>query len=69
MFGRLRQSIAATLLTSIFAAPTFAQHIVIAREVLLEEFATVRLIIPGLRHKVGPDETRSGIMLTFLRFQ
>jgi hypothetical protein len=34
-----------------------------------DEFATVRLIIPGLRHKVGPDETHSGIMLTFLRFQ
>jgi hypothetical protein len=34
-----------------------------------DEFATVRLIIPGLRHKVGPDETRSGVLLTFLRFQ
>jgi len=34
-----------------------------------DEFATVRLIIPGLHHKVGPDETRSGILLTFLRFQ
>ena len=28
--------IAATLLTSLFAAPAFAQHIVVAREVLLE---------------------------------
>jgi hypothetical protein len=35
----------------------------------VDEFATVRLIIPGLRHKVGPDETRSGVLLTFLRFQ
>lgn len=34
-----------------------------------DEFATVRLVIPGLRHKVGPDETRSGVLLTFLRFQ
>ena len=34
-----------------------------------DEFATVRLIAPGLRHKVGPDETRSGILLTFLRFR
>jgi hypothetical protein len=34
-----------------------------------DEFATVRLITPGLRHKVGPDETRSGILLTFIRFQ
>jgi hypothetical protein len=34
-----------------------------------DEFATVRLIIPGLRHKVGPDETRSGVLLAFLRFQ
>lgn len=33
------------------------------------EFATVRLVSPGMRHKVGPDETRSGIMLTFLLFQ
>src|ERR1700721_2516789 len=36
MFGRLRQSIAATLLISPFATPTLAQHIVVAREVLLE---------------------------------
>ena len=34
-----------------------------------DEFATVRLLEPGLRHKVGPDETRSGILLAFLRFQ
>jgi hypothetical protein len=34
-----------------------------------DEFATARLIIPGLRHTVGPDETRSAVMLTFLRFQ
>jgi hypothetical protein len=34
-----------------------------------DEFATVRQIIPGLRHKVGPDETRSGVLLTFLRFE
>jgi hypothetical protein len=34
-----------------------------------DEFATVRLIIPGLRHKVGPDETRSGVLLAFVRFQ
>src|ERR1700733_8238413 len=36
MLGRLRQSIAATLLISPFATPTLAQHIVVAREVLLE---------------------------------
>src|ERR1700722_1768688 len=36
MFNRLGPSIAATLLTSLFAAPAFAQHIVVAREVLLE---------------------------------
>jgi hypothetical protein len=41
----------------------------VARTPRADEFATVRLISPGLRHKVGPDETRSGIMLTFLRFQ
>jgi hypothetical protein len=34
-----------------------------------DEFATVRLVEPGLRHKVGPDETRNGILLAFLRFQ
>jgi hypothetical protein len=33
------------------------------------EFATVRLVVPGLRHNVGSDETRSGVLLTFLRFQ
>jgi hypothetical protein len=36
MFTRLAISIAATLLTRSFAAPTFAQHIVVTREVLLE---------------------------------
>jgi len=34
-----------------------------------DEFATVRLVIPELHHKVGPDEARSGVLLTFLRFQ
>jgi hypothetical protein len=31
--------------------------------------ARVRPITPRIRHKVGPDETRSGIMLTFPRFE
>ena len=33
-----------------------------------DEFATVRLIAPGLGHKVGQDETRSEILLTFTNF-
>ena len=34
--SRFGLSVAATLLTSLFAAPTFAQHIVVDREILLE---------------------------------
>jgi hypothetical protein len=34
------------------------------------EFATVRSVMSGMRHTLGgPDETRAGVLLTFIQYK
>lgn len=32
------------------------------------EFATIRQVLPGVKHLIGPDEKRNGMVLTFVQF-
>jgi hypothetical protein len=32
------------------------------------EFATIRRVYPGIKHLIGPDELRNGMVLTFIQF-